>query len=310
MPFKPPGSPSNRESSAAALSRSATPADNPKKHAQQSPAKDIFHGIQIFILQAKLDTNAVAELVTLAEQCGAKLARTIEEADVVVTAISMRKRLERHLDWDFAVRFYYAIDNMLAGSRSNVVSPLQKSKSVVKPAWLYESIRQRKALPCSAFAAVSSLHRLTAVNCSQAGSDGETLHTSIPHVSMQSLGLPSRQGTTAIPANFLPPVKPYAFNKDTLDPRAYLSCLRASPLVCVNQQLCEELDVMRQMREADGEDMSALSYRRAVSVRGLPLLIAISVSVSETRCVVKFPSRSLKVQPYTERKKGHRLTAS
>jgi len=95
---------------------------------------------------------------------------------------------------------------------------------------------------------------------------------------MQSLDLPSRQDTTAIPANLLPPVKPYAFNKDALDPRANFSCLRASPLVCVNQRLCEELDVMRQMREVDGEDMSALSYRRAVSVRGLPL-IATSVSV-------------------------------
>lgn len=45
----------------------------------------------------------VAELYALAESGGAKLVGNVEEAEVVVTAIGMRKRLERHVSWNVAV---------------------------------------------------------------------------------------------------------------------------------------------------------------------------------------------------------------
>lgn len=49
------------------------------------------------------------------------------------------------------------------------------------------------------------------------------------------------------------------------------ACQRASPLVCPNQDLARELDIIRQSRALEGEDRSALSYQRAISViKGAP----------------------------------------
>lgn len=45
----------------------------------------------------------VAELYALAESGGAKLVGDAKDAEVVITAIGMRKRLERHISWDVAV---------------------------------------------------------------------------------------------------------------------------------------------------------------------------------------------------------------
>lgn len=71
---------------------------------------------------------------------------------------------------------------------------------------------------------------------------------------------------SSIPASLLPPNPPTAFNPKSLDPLAKFACERPSPLKCVNQKLAEDLDVMRKWRELEGEERSALSYRKAVSV--------------------------------------------
>ena len=47
---------------------------------------------------------------------------------------------------------------------------------------------------------------------------------------------------------------------------AKLACCRASPLVCPNQALVEELDVIRRMRWLEGEEVNALSYSRTIAV--------------------------------------------
>lgn len=47
---------------------------------------------------------------------------------------------------------------------------------------------------------------------------------------------------------------------------ARLACARASPLVCVNQALVSELDIIRSARTLEGEARSALSYSRAIAV--------------------------------------------
>ena len=44
------------------------------------------------------------------------------------------------------------------------------------------------------------------------------------------------------------------------------ACQRASPLVCPNQALVRELDVIRRSRALEGEERSSLSYQRAASV--------------------------------------------
>ena len=45
------------------------------------------------------------------------------------------------------------------------------------------------------------------------------------------------------------------------------ACCRASPLVCPNQALLEELSVLERHRELQGLSFNALSYARAISVR-------------------------------------------
>lgn len=60
--------------------------------------------IKLFIVQAKLDEPTISELFALAEQHAGALCDAIADADVVITAVRMRKRLERHLDWRLAVR--------------------------------------------------------------------------------------------------------------------------------------------------------------------------------------------------------------
>jgi len=44
------------------------------------------------------------------------------------------------------------------------------------------------------------------------------------------------------------------------------ACTRASPLVCVNQALAVELNVLSRSRELEGKAVNALSYERTVAV--------------------------------------------
>lgn len=102
MPPKRPG-PQPRET--ASSSRSVTPSRPPpaKRARLSSRKKHILKDITLHILDAKLQPDMVAELYALAESGGAKLVGNVEEAEVVVTAIGMRKRLERHVSWNIAV---------------------------------------------------------------------------------------------------------------------------------------------------------------------------------------------------------------
>ena len=65
--------------------------------------------IRVCIVDAKLDSSAVQEIHNLLESPANHPSLRLEEcsdvgkADVIVTAIHMRRRLERHLDWNLAV---------------------------------------------------------------------------------------------------------------------------------------------------------------------------------------------------------------
>ncbi|TFK74584.1 Nucleotidyltransferase [Pluteus cervinus] len=195
--------------------------------------------IKVHIIQAKLDASTISELFFLierqrAEQLAASssLKRMFElrndplEADVIVTAVRMRKRLERHVSWDLA-----------------------QQKALVLPQWLRNSVKQGYPAPCADYAALRELHGETEENCPD-----EECGTSLPCAST-----PQSRATSAIVGPLQAPVPP------NLKYTAHYSCARACPLVCINQDLIEELEVIRRSRELEGLDRNALSYERGIA---------------------------------------------
>ena len=73
----------------------------PTKRAKGTPG--ILASHRIFILQAKLSHTEISQIFDVAEKADADVVSSPDEADIVITAIGMRKRLERHLDWNLAV---------------------------------------------------------------------------------------------------------------------------------------------------------------------------------------------------------------
>jgi DNA polymerase IV len=82
------------------LSSTAT---HPLRRAKSAPG--ILASYRVFILHAKLEHKDISELHDLAEKADADVVGSPDEANVVITAIGMRKRLERHLDWNLAVSY-------------------------------------------------------------------------------------------------------------------------------------------------------------------------------------------------------------
>ena len=109
MPFKRPAPPVHESRSSLSPS-SLNLGDDVEGHSKQSrttTTSKVLPGVNIYVIQAKLSPSQIAELFTLAENHCRKLCRDVDEADVVLTAISMRKRLERHMTWETAVCVCY-----------------------------------------------------------------------------------------------------------------------------------------------------------------------------------------------------------
>ncbi|KAI9455651.1 Nucleotidyltransferase [Russula earlei] len=232
-----------------ALSRSPSPsvrAGSPQLHSPKRTrgVPGILASHHIFILQAKLSHEDISEMFELAERAGADVVSSPNDADVVITAIAMRRRLERHLDWDLA-----------------------KQKYLVTPDWLRGSVAQGRPLPCADYAACPELKEATERARPRSGppppekspSKSRSRSPSSPY------DPPPRAARANLgpPAFLLPPsVRPPSVQ---LDHAARLCCSRASPLVCVNQPLCAALDVLRRSRALESNERSALSYARAIA---------------------------------------------
>ncbi|KAH9944599.1 Nucleotidyltransferase [Amylocystis lapponica] len=272
MPFKRPPlrqtSPSQSESSSSRL-----PLVKRSKHSPKS-----LPDVNIYIVQAKLNPSEISELFGLAERHAARLCSDPEHAEVVVTAVGMRRRLERHLPWELA-----------------------KQKAVVTPQWLRDSVKHGAPLPCGDYAALQDLHDETVTHCPDCNatpcacsessypssspsrpptSRSNSSRTPSPHKThvvstsshdtvssfkpstFTSMSVPT---PVHIPVNLLPPPTPIPTNIAKLSPTSRYACQRASPLVCPNEALVAELDVMRRARTLEGEARSALSYQRAVA---------------------------------------------
>ena len=91
---------SKRPKSPALKSAQSSP-QCPSKRTKSAPG--ILASHRIFILQAKLSHTDISEIFDLADNADADVVSSPDEADIVITAIGMRKRLERHMDWNLAV---------------------------------------------------------------------------------------------------------------------------------------------------------------------------------------------------------------
>ncbi|KAI0657690.1 Nucleotidyltransferase [Cubamyces menziesii] len=254
MPFKRPAPDPSQTGSPSESSSSFLPS---AKHLKPSAMKALPEA-KVYIVQAKLDVPTIAELFSLAERHTNGVCKNAADADVILTVVTMRRRLERHVPWDIA-----------------------KTKAVVTPQWLRDSVRHGSALPCEKYVAIEDLHQTTIEHCpdcnckpcacsspstaaSPDGSPARRVH--LPSTST-SPGAPSHaKQPLAIPANLLLPDPPIPTNLAKLDYSSRYACQRASPLVCPNQDLARELDIIRQSRALEGEERSALSYQRAISV--------------------------------------------
>ncbi|KAJ7594925.1 hypothetical protein C8J56DRAFT_1044643 [Mycena floridula] len=125
---------SKRRSSGDGYSSDESPPSKRPKHSNGS--------LKIYLIPAKLDNNTISELTSLIESTPSSSTSEfylescleVQDADIVITAVRMRKRLERHLNWELA-----------------------KHKAVVTPDWLRDSVKQQKALPSDDYVAIAEL---------------------------------------------------------------------------------------------------------------------------------------------------------
>jgi hypothetical protein len=117
-------------------------------------------------------------------------------------------------------------------------------------------------MPCGDYTALRDLH-------------DETVHNCPDPDSCESCG--SKSPSRVPPPSKSPSRTPFESNDDktldvvditklSLSHTSRYACCRASLLVCPNQGLANELDVVRRSRSLEGEDRSALSYARAIAV--------------------------------------------
>ena len=101
MPFKRPA-PVPAHSSSQSRAGSSSSVLPPAKQLKLS-TPETLPTVRPYIVQAKLDASAISELFSLAERHTHGVCRNAKDANVILTAVSMRRRLERHVPWDVAV---------------------------------------------------------------------------------------------------------------------------------------------------------------------------------------------------------------
>ena len=106
-------------SSSLSSSRSVTGATRSRKRFRSSSSYDsdsevVSRSLKVYIVQAKLDEKTIRELHDLIEHSsprnlGLVLCNNAADADIILTNIRMKKRLERHVDWKIAVCCRFSI---------------------------------------------------------------------------------------------------------------------------------------------------------------------------------------------------------
>ncbi|KAH7911389.1 hypothetical protein BJ138DRAFT_1085723 [Hygrophoropsis aurantiaca] len=253
MPFKRSASPTYSDSGSSRERSPKRPRPSSPWNIQEKPLEQI--PLNIYILSTKLEPRSFSELVNLVEgkkdsvkpegqnevppnkldgiQLKLELAKNADEADIIVTAVRMRQRLERHVKWDLA-----------------------KTKAIVTPEWLRDSVQSGTPMPCGDYAALRDLHDETVEHCP----DKSERNDSDPP-NTRSSEMPSISSEPSNPAG-----SPYPTDLKHLTYTSRYCCARASPLVSQNQDLVNKLDIIRRCRHLEGEERSMLSYSRAIAV--------------------------------------------
>ncbi|KAI0343503.1 Nucleotidyltransferase [Trametopsis cervina] len=293
MPFKRPAPPLHEPSSGYDSSKGDAglgEIETPSKRSKVSRSAKALPEINLYIVQAKLNGPDIAELFTLAERHCGRLCGDIEDANVVLTAVTMRRRFERHVSWELA-----------------------KTKAIVTPSWLKDSVVEGRPLPCGGYVAFPDLLDETVRNCpaceqrpcicedtaDEKGPAGspvgeypspptspsssiiiERVISSPPSSTNTKIGLtPPR---IHVPQHLLPPPVSIPTRTELLSWSSLYTCQRASPLLCPNQALAVELDIIKRSRALEGEERSVLSYARAIAaVKAYPDRITSRKQINE-----------------------------
>ncbi|TFK23154.1 Nucleotidyltransferase [Coprinopsis marcescibilis] len=131
---------------------------------ESGQAEDSEHPLHVFVVQEKLTPEVISQLHCLIERFSQRdggepalqLVSNVSDADVIITAIHMRRRLERHVPWELA-----------------------KQKALVTPSWLRDSVKAGHLHPCGDYAAIKELHEETVDHCPEGyGSKSHSHHLS------------------------------------------------------------------------------------------------------------------------------------
>lgn len=114
---------------------------------------------------------------------------------------------------------------------------------MVRPEWLERSIAEGKRQPYNRYQA---LYVRQGVTADGVGSSGDQLG---------DVPADGEEVTTSAQAD--------------LSPDAKFACQRESPLICPNQELIEQIEVIRHSRELDERWQNATAYGRAIAVGSL-----------------------------------------
>jgi len=196
--------------------------------------------LAVYIVAAKLGADRTAGLSKLVgESADYILAGDADEADVIVTGIGMQQRLERSISAELIVSCRCPSHTFWEHSTQTLS---QDRKPIVKPEWLERSINEGKRQPYSRYQALYVKQDRVTDDATTLGDHGDDLAD-------------KEEVTTSAQAD--------------LSPDAKYTCQRESPLVCQNQELVEQIDVIRRAREFDTKWQNALSYGRAIAVGSL-----------------------------------------
>lgn len=144
----------------------------------------------------------------------------------------------------------------------------QKEKAVVTPDWLRDSAKAGKPMPCGDYVALHDLHDTSVINCpdSESCTGCDKCRTSSDANQSIETSVVLQEHDEKHETYIIETEQSMLPTSSNLSHIAHYAVERASPLVCLNQDLVKELSIIRKSRELEGEDRSALSYQRAIGV--------------------------------------------